>query len=185
MAYTKTSWVNDTTPAINATNLNNIEDGIADAHDKKPYVVKDSQASDTQTLNSSTTVVVNLDSEVYSDGNYSLSSDVVTISAAGTYLVWFQVTINTADNVSTARDGWAGWVEYEPSGGGGYTRIDHLYAARYWREAADMNTVNGSGIYVATAGDKLRLCCAHTSTATAAFGLQQNLSSLQIMLMEP
>lgn len=32
MAYTKTKWVNDKTPAINATNLNNIENGIEEAH---------------------------------------------------------------------------------------------------------------------------------------------------------
>ena len=33
MAYTKTTWVNDTTPAIDATNLNHIETGIDEAHD--------------------------------------------------------------------------------------------------------------------------------------------------------
>lgn len=32
MAYTKTEWVNDSKPAINAENLNKIEKGIADAH---------------------------------------------------------------------------------------------------------------------------------------------------------
>lgn len=32
MAYEKTVWENGNTPAINATNLNKIEDGIADAH---------------------------------------------------------------------------------------------------------------------------------------------------------
>ena len=32
MAYTKTEWVNDSEPAINAANLNKIEQGIADAH---------------------------------------------------------------------------------------------------------------------------------------------------------
>ena len=32
MAYTKTTWVNDSKPAINAANLNKIEEGIADAH---------------------------------------------------------------------------------------------------------------------------------------------------------
>ena len=32
MAYTKTEWVNDSEPAINAVNLNKIEQGIADAH---------------------------------------------------------------------------------------------------------------------------------------------------------
>ena len=33
MAYSKTTWVNETAPAINATNLNNMETGIEDAHD--------------------------------------------------------------------------------------------------------------------------------------------------------
>ena len=32
MAYTKTTWVNDSEPAINAANLNKIEQGIADAN---------------------------------------------------------------------------------------------------------------------------------------------------------
>ena len=32
MAYSKTTWVNNSTPAINATNLNNMETGIDDAH---------------------------------------------------------------------------------------------------------------------------------------------------------
>ena len=31
MAYTKTVWVNNKAPAINATNLNKIEQGIEDA----------------------------------------------------------------------------------------------------------------------------------------------------------
>ena len=31
MAYTKTPWVDDHLPAINASNLNKIEDGIYDA----------------------------------------------------------------------------------------------------------------------------------------------------------
>ena len=32
MSYTKTAWVNDSSPDIDATNLNHIEDGIGDAH---------------------------------------------------------------------------------------------------------------------------------------------------------
>ena len=32
MAYTKTAWVDDETPAINATNLNKIETGLDDIH---------------------------------------------------------------------------------------------------------------------------------------------------------
>lgn len=33
MSYTKTNWVNDSAPAINAENLNKIETGIAEAHE--------------------------------------------------------------------------------------------------------------------------------------------------------
>lgn len=33
MAYSQTTWVNNSTPAINATNLNKMESGIGDAHD--------------------------------------------------------------------------------------------------------------------------------------------------------
>lgn len=33
MAYTPNTWVNGTTPALNATNLNKMETGIDDAHD--------------------------------------------------------------------------------------------------------------------------------------------------------
>lgn len=32
MAYTATTWVDDSTPAINAANLNKLEKGVADAH---------------------------------------------------------------------------------------------------------------------------------------------------------
>ena len=32
MSYEKTTWVNDTTPAINDTNLNHLEDGVEDVH---------------------------------------------------------------------------------------------------------------------------------------------------------
>ena len=32
MNYTKTNWENNKAPAINATHLNNIEDGIYNAH---------------------------------------------------------------------------------------------------------------------------------------------------------
>ena len=41
MTYVKTNWTNDAAPAINATNLNHIEQGIFDAHDlltKRPPV---------------------------------------------------------------------------------------------------------------------------------------------------
>ena len=34
MAYSRTIWVNDSVPAINAGNLNKIEQGIYEAHEK-------------------------------------------------------------------------------------------------------------------------------------------------------
>jgi hypothetical protein len=34
MTYTKTTWVNGESPAVNASNLNNIETGIDEAHQK-------------------------------------------------------------------------------------------------------------------------------------------------------
>ena len=33
MAYTPTTWVNNSTPALNAANLNKMETGIDEAHD--------------------------------------------------------------------------------------------------------------------------------------------------------
>lgn len=47
MAYTKTVWVNDTTPALNAANLGNLEDGVFNAHTK---VDINSQTGTTYTL---------------------------------------------------------------------------------------------------------------------------------------
>lgn len=32
MSYTKTNWRNNSTPALNATNLNNIENGISNIY---------------------------------------------------------------------------------------------------------------------------------------------------------
>lgn len=40
MAYNKTSWVDDSEPAINAANLNNIENGVSDV-DSRLKVLED------------------------------------------------------------------------------------------------------------------------------------------------
>lgn len=49
MAYTKTNWVNDQAPAINATNLNNIEDGIANSYNVALLAVSDTAPSECST----------------------------------------------------------------------------------------------------------------------------------------
>ncbi len=49
MTYTKTNWVNDQAPAINATNLNNIEDGIANSYNVALLAVSDTAPSECST----------------------------------------------------------------------------------------------------------------------------------------
>ena len=43
MAYSKTSWVDDSEPAINAANLNNIENGVSDV-DSRVKALEDAPA---------------------------------------------------------------------------------------------------------------------------------------------
>lgn len=66
MAYTKTVWVNDTSPAINETNLNKIEQGIYD---------NDTAIGDITDLDTTATNLVEAINEV----NTNLSSDITNI----------------------------------------------------------------------------------------------------------
>ena len=59
MAYTKTNWVNDSVPAINAGNLNKIEQGIYEAHQKTDTI---GDLSDLDTIDKSS--IVNAINEV-------------------------------------------------------------------------------------------------------------------------
>lgn len=45
MAYTKTNWVNDSSPYIDAANLNKIEQGIEDAHNMLGFTDADVRAT--------------------------------------------------------------------------------------------------------------------------------------------
>lgn len=54
MAYTKTTWVDNTTPDINATNLNHLETGVYDAH-----VTADAAVAKPSTPGASTVMVWN------------------------------------------------------------------------------------------------------------------------------
>lgn len=87
MAYTKTNWTNGTAPAINATNLNKIEQGIKD------------NADDIDTINARNTVGIveagttsnSWDYRLWSDGTYeawssrTFSSIILQSSSQGTY----------------------------------------------------------------------------------------------------
>lgn len=146
----------------------------------RPYVVVDSTGG--QTMNSNTPFTVNLDSETISNTNYSLSSDVITVSLAGTYQISFGCTIDTTANVSTTRDGWESYIEYDSTGvGSSYSRVNQLTDCNYWREAADYNTTGTCSILSVAAGGLLRLRAQHTTTATAAFPLIANRTHVSII----
>jgi len=74
MAYTKTNWVNDTSPAINATNLNNIENGIS---------ANDTAIGDISTLDTTATNLVDAVNEV--KGDIPVVSDTYSTSTTGAY----------------------------------------------------------------------------------------------------
>ena len=46
MAYTKTNWVNNNEPAINADNLNHLEDGVEKAYGVELLAVVDNAPSE-------------------------------------------------------------------------------------------------------------------------------------------
>ena len=152
--------------------------GSGGSSDFKPYIASDSTGG--QTMNSNVPFTVNLDAETMSDANYSLATDIITVSAAGTYQISFACTIDTTANLSTARDGWESYIEYNASGGG-YVRVNQLSAAAYWREAADLNTTGTCSFLVVAAGGLLRLRAQYTTTATAAHPTVADRTHVSIM----
>lgn len=101
MAYTKTVWVNDEKPAINADNLNKIEQGIEDVQTAVSTETTNRQAADTQitgrvstlqttigtlgdsisTLNTemtSTVKTVTLAVASWTSGSYTITDDLIT-----------------------------------------------------------------------------------------------------------
>jgi len=109
-----------------------------------------------QTLDTSDKVL-NLDSIDISDSNYSLVSDIITVTNAYTYEINYGVTIDFTGNATTGRNSWVVSVEVEPSGGGGYSVITPSTASDYWRETSNNITITKSFFYEASAGDKLRI----------------------------
>lgn len=182
MVYTATVWVDDQSPAINATNLNKLESGVSSAHrdsDKKPYCVIDSTGG--QAMNSNNAFTVNLDSETISNSNYSLADDIIEFGTTGTYWISFQATFDSTTNVSTTRGGWEAFIEYATSAVT-FTRQNHLTSARYWREAADLNSAGTAGPLVVTeSGSSIRMRARHTAAATAAFNLVPNFSFISLI----
>ena len=82
MAYTKTNWINDSVPAINAGNLNKIEQGIYDNS-----VATEENTSNIGDIDNLTTKnnsnVVEAINEVNNKFNYSTSEQVIGIDENG------------------------------------------------------------------------------------------------------
>lgn len=56
MAYSRTTWVDGTTPAINATNLNNIEQGIVDLDNGTVKLTGDQTVAGNKTFTGTVTI---------------------------------------------------------------------------------------------------------------------------------
>lgn len=93
MAYTKTVWVNDSKPAINADNLNKIELGI-EANDaaitenteaiaeNKTAITENTEAiAETKTAITSTTKSYTLSASSWSSGRYTISDALITATS--------------------------------------------------------------------------------------------------------
>lgn len=118
MAYTKTTWVDGQTPALNATNLNKIEQGIEDAHKmlEEPNYYTATDTASIITLPSSTVngqVSVGLNGRTYTnllgnDGDFKVDSNADGLAdgwvgtASGTY----SITNNIQSFIATATGGY-------------------------------------------------------------------------------
>ena len=97
--------------------------------DFKPYKVYDSTGE--QALDSGT-VVINLDSELISNANYSLASDEITINEAGLYQISYTTAITQSDTSGGTRSMQNFWMESDDSGS--YSEIIGSFIAIYSRE---------------------------------------------------
>lgn len=94
MAYTKTTWVNNNTPAINAENLNKIEDGIFNVHQDVTNL--DTRVStnedDVVTLTNSVTTIENAVTAIENDSDWVLVNTATSLLAGDNVFVLTSIT---------------------------------------------------------------------------------------------
>lgn len=99
MAYTKTQWANDTAPAINATNLNKIEQGIFN-NDTNISGINGTIGVDTNTW-IGTTAYGEGDIVIYNDKIYqNISGTSTTTNPAEDTTNWNEITIFDTDSIN-------------------------------------------------------------------------------------
>lgn len=151
MTYTKTSWVNNSTPAINASNLNNMETGIDDVHPRIFYAL----GADTSNLGTSLATVV-WDTPARSDTGYSDSSGVITITSAlnGKWAEFFwSVGGSGANNRVEIRTE----LQIDPDGVSGFTaeKVSDNYTAR--NATQDTGGIQGFHVHQLATGMKIQI----------------------------
>ncbi len=147
MSYTKTTWEDDTTPAINATNLNKMEDGIEDAHKEYAsfYLTTGGLTSVSSTA---LTVVVNATSLSSSGSIFVLASNTVTVNKTADFEISAQCYFN---NSSTSRTEYTMWLEQDSS------EVAGTRTATYQRGYDSGDTAALSIMLSVTTGDVFRL----------------------------
>ena len=99
MAYTKTNWQNDQAPAINATNLNKIEQGIFD-NDVNISGINETLGVDTNTW-VGTTAYGEGDIVIYNDKIYqNITGTSTTTNPAEDTTNWDEITIFDTDSIN-------------------------------------------------------------------------------------
>jgi len=100
MAYTKTVWVNDSKPAINADNLNKIELGI-EANDTA--ITENTEAiAENKTAITSTTKSYTLSASSWNDGSYTISDSLITATSNQEIIPALDITADQLKALQTA-----------------------------------------------------------------------------------
>jgi hypothetical protein len=120
MTFVKTTWIDDSDPALTAAQLNRIETGIGDAHS-----VMDATCLLTHSANqgggngAGATWTINFDTEADDPANmHAGSNDYVTVPYKGVYLVTY--TAHAVNPVAAAR--YSASLQYSSDNGANYSQ---------------------------------------------------------------
>ena len=138
MSYTKTTWVDDGVPAINAVNLNKMETGISDG------IVKVLKAKGTATGSMDDTEIdLTWGNPTINTSDISVSSADITINTDGIYI--FDVSLQTTNANRTEL-----FIRTYVDTGGGYVQDTDEIVSDYVSRDTDQNT---GGVTLSTALD--------------------------------
>lgn len=107
MAYTKTTWANDVAPFINASNLNHLETGVSDVHQRLDGVVSvkeygaigDGSADDTTAINNAMAALPSRGGTLFfPPGSYKVTSTIVVAKPLTILGSGFSAELNAAYN---------------------------------------------------------------------------------------